>query len=79
MKHPALARVFSVVLAVTGLLLLFSGIKGLGKGKRENAERSAYAEKLAGRIGNYRELDAELENAADYRETMRQRLRRAAD
>ena len=70
MKHPALARVFSVVLAVTGLLLLFSGIKGLGKGKRENAERSAYAEKLAGRIGNYRELDAELENAADYRETM---------
>ena len=70
MKHPALARVFAVVLAVLGLLLLFTGVKGFQENDKERAERLAYAEKLAGRIENYRELDAKLEQSADYRETM---------
>ncbi len=70
MKHPALARVFSVVLAILGLILLYTGVKGFGKSDEEHAERLAYADKLAGNIENYRELSARMDRAADYRETM---------
>lgn len=70
MKHPALARVFSVVLALLGLILLVTGVRGFGKSDGEREERMAYADKLAGRIENYRELSARMNKAADYRETM---------
>ena len=70
MKHPALARVFSVVLAVVSLLLLFTGAKGFGRSDAEYAERLAWAEKIEGRIENYRLLRGELDNAADYQQTM---------
>ena len=53
MKHPALARVFSVVLAILGLLLLISGVRGFGKADDEYEDRTAYAGKYADRIENY--------------------------
>lgn len=70
MKHPALARVFSVVLAILAALLLYSGVKGFGKAADENAERLAYEKKFSERIENFRSLRAELENSADYNEVM---------
>lgn len=68
MKHPALARVFSVVLAILGLLLLANGISGFRKNEKEHAERLAYAEKFAGKIDRYVELQAQLDRSADYTE-----------
>ncbi len=70
MKHPALARVFSVVFAILGLLLLISGVRGFGKADAEYEDRTAYAEKYEDRIENYERLHAKLENSADYDETM---------
>lgn len=70
MKHPALARVFAIVLAIVGLILLAVGVRGLKKAESEREERAAYAEKFSGWIADYRALHAELENAADYDETM---------
>jgi len=70
MKHPALARVFSVVLAILGALLLYTGIRAFGENADEQAERRAYEDKLDGRIENYVSLHAELEGSADYERTM---------
>ena len=70
MKHPALARVFSVAFAILGLLLLISGVRGFGKADAEYEDRTAYAEKYEDRIENYERLHAKLENSADYDETM---------
>ena len=70
MKHPALARVFSVVVTILGLLLLLYGIRGFGKADSEHADRLAYEKKTSGRIENYETLRAEYLNSADYQETM---------
>lgn len=71
MKHPALARVFSVVLAIVGLILLAVGVRGLKKNETESAERAAYAEKFAGRIEDYRELHAQFVSQPNYDRTMK--------
>lgn len=70
MKHPALARVFAVVVTILGLLLLLYGIRGFGKANSEHADRLAYEKKTSGRIDNYETLRAEYLNSADYQETM---------
>ena len=70
MKHPALARVFAVVVTILGLLLLLYGIRGFGKADSEHADRLAYEKKTGGRIENYETLRAEYLNSADYQETM---------
>ncbi len=68
MKHPALARVFAVVLAILCLLMLANGIKGFGKADAEYAERTAFSEKYAQRIENYLALDRELADSISYEE-----------
>ena len=68
MKHPALARVFAVVLAILCLLMLANGTKGFGKAAAEYKERQAFAAKYAGRIDRYLALDAELSNSISYDE-----------
>ncbi len=68
MKHPALARVFAVVLAILCLLLLSNGLVGLKKAAAENMERHAFEEKYAGRIENYLQLDEELSHSISYDE-----------
>lgn len=70
MKHPALARVFAVVLAILGLLLLITGVRGFGKTEDEHEDRLAYEKKFDDRIENFRKLREELLNSADYTETM---------
>ena len=70
MKHPALARVFAIVLAILGMLLLITGVRGFTKTKDERGERLAYEKKYAGRIENFAELREELLDSADYNETM---------
>lgn len=70
MKHPALARVFAVVVAILGLLLLLSGTRGFGKAEAADEERRAYEKKYAERIETYSVLREELLNSADYQETM---------
>ena len=68
MKHPALARVFAVVLAILCLLLLSNGLVGLKKAAAENGERLAFEEKYAGRIEKYLQLDEELSHSISYDE-----------
>lgn len=70
MKHPALARVFSVVLAILAAILLAAGIQGYQKVENEYADRLAYEAKFSDRIENYRALRAELADSADYNEVM---------
>lgn len=70
MKHPALARVFAVVLAILGLLLLITGVRGFTKTADEHEERLAYEKKYADRIENFADLREELLGSADYNETM---------
>ena len=78
MKHPALARVFAVVLAILGLLLLITGVRGFAKTEDEHEERLAYEKKYADRIENFRDLREKLLGSADYNETMTA-LRRFVD
>ncbi len=68
MKHPVLARVFSAVLAVMGLLLFINGLTGLRKNGAEHTERLAEADKLSRRITNYVELRRRVEGSASYEE-----------
>ena len=78
MKHPALARVFAIVLAILGLLLLITGVRGFAKTEDEHEERLAYEKKYADRIENFTDLREELLGSADYDETMTA-LRRFVD
>ena len=71
MKHPALARVFSVVLAIIALIEAVSGIRGLQKAEQERTERSAYAARFDGRIKNYITLHAELAARPDYQKAVK--------
>lgn len=66
MKHPALVRVFSVVLAVMCLIMLLSGGFGLRDTESEYQEAQAYALRLADRIATYRELDGKLADNESY-------------
>ena len=78
MKHPALARVFAIVLAILGLLLLITGVRGFAKTEDEHEERLAYEKKYEDRIENFAALREELLGSADYDETMTA-LRRFVD
>ena len=78
MKHPALARVFAIVLAILGLLLLITGVRGFEKTGDEHEERLAYEKKYEDRIENFAALREELLGSADYDETMTA-LRRFVD
>lgn len=78
MKHPALVRVFSVVLAILGVIFLATGVNSLGKNREEQAERREYEKKFAARIENYERLHEALEKSADY-ETTRAALNKVLD
>ena len=68
MKHPALARVFAIVLMILCLLMLGNGISGFGKASAETAERIAFSEKYAERIETYIRADEELAHSISYEE-----------
>ena len=69
MKHPALTRVFAVILAILGVIFLATGVSGIGKNRKEQAEREAYQAKFADRIENYVRLHEQFINSADYEQT----------
>ena len=71
MKHPALARVFSVVLAILALIEAAVGVRGLQKNEQERVERDSYAARFEGRIESYRTLHAELAAHPDYQKTVK--------
>lgn len=66
MKHPVLARVFAIALAVMSIILLFSGVKSIGDTKEENEERLRYEAKYSKRIENYVQLNERVENSISY-------------
>ncbi len=68
MKHPALARVFSVVLAILSLIMLLSGGFGLRETAEEYESAQAYAQRLRNRIDTYVELDGKLSDNRSYKE-----------
>ena len=72
MKHQALARVFSVVLAILCLLMLLNGVTGFGKMEKAQQERASFENKLAQRIENYRTLDDQLAHSISYDEAYEQ-------
>jgi len=70
MKHPALARVFSVALAILGLFLLINGARGFGKNAKENDERLYEENKLSGRIESFVALREEMDGTSDIDATL---------
>lgn len=72
MKHPVLGRVFAVVLAILSLILLATGVRGYDKADAEREEREAYAEKYAGRLQRYVELEEELSGSISYEQAQKE-------
>lgn len=68
MKHPALARVFSVILAIMSVLTFFAGIKGFGDTADSSKKALAEADKLEKRRLSYVELSARLDGRRTYSE-----------
>lgn len=68
MKHPALARVMAVTLAIMCVIMLITGALGFGKAENEYAEDTADYEKLTDRITTYNELTEKLADAESYKQ-----------
>ena len=63
MKHPALARVMAVTLAIMCVIMLITGALGFGKTENKYAGDTADYEKLTDRITTYKELTEKLADA----------------
>lgn len=61
MKHPALARVMSTVLAIMCVIMLVAGVFDIGDAKTQLVADEREYEKLTGRIATYEELTAKLD------------------
>ena len=72
MKHPGLARVFSIAVAVMSLVMLLAGIMGIGSAVSERDENVRSYEVLEGRVETYEELTAKLQNSPTYKEASTQ-------
>ncbi len=68
MKHPALARVFAIVLALLGSFMLINGALGFGKADGTLQESLEYCQRIEDKLEEYEELDAKLENSISYDE-----------
>ena len=68
MKHPALARVMAVTLAIMCVIMLITGVLGFGKAESKYAEDTADYEKLTDRITTYNELTEKLADAESYKQ-----------
>ena len=68
MKHPALARIFSLVLVVLCLTMLLAGLGSANKAMRERSKSLAAYERLADRIEEYRSLYTALAEGTPYDE-----------
>lgn len=68
MKHPALARVMAVTLAIMCVIMLITGALGFGKTENKYAGDTADYEKLTDRITTYKELTEKLADAESYKQ-----------
>ena len=66
MKHQALVRVFSIVLAIMCVIMLGGGLAGFGKAAKERDERTADAQRYEERIETYRQTDEKLAGSISY-------------
>ena len=66
MRHPALVRVFAVVLAILCLIMLAAGIMGLEKAHDDYHDNLAAAKKMLSDIDEYKTLLAENEGKESY-------------
>ncbi len=68
MKHPALTRILSLVLAVLCLTMLFAGLGSIAGAMRDRDSAMADYGRLTGRIEEYEQVLGELEGQTSYRE-----------
>ena len=68
LKHPALTRMFSVVLVVLCLTMLLAGLGSVLGALRDRDKGMADYGRLSGRIEEYEQVLGELEGHASYRE-----------
>ncbi len=68
MKHPALARVFAIVLTLLSVFMLINGALGFGKADGKLQESLEYFQRIEDKLNEYEELDAKLENSISYEE-----------
>lgn len=70
MKHPALARVFSIVLAILCLFLLVNGALGFGKADTALEDSLKQYQRLEEKTDTYAELSTQLKNSVSYEEAL---------
>ena len=68
MKHPALARLFSIALAILCLIMLLAGAFGLSGAREDNRDTLADYDRLQGRIEEYRTVTQALVGTISYEE-----------
>ena len=68
MKHPALTRLFAVVLAVLCLTMLLAGLGSILGALRDRDGAMADYGRLTGRIEEYEQVLSELEGRVSFRE-----------
>lgn len=70
MKHPALARVFSILLAILCLFMLINGALGFGKADAALEESLAKYSRIEEKTDTYEALSAQLKNSVSYEEAL---------
>lgn len=68
MKHPALARVFAIVLAILSVLMLINGAVDFGKANAALQQSLDKYQRIEDKTIEYEELDAKLKNSVSYEE-----------
>ena len=70
MKHPALARVFSIVLAILSLIMLLNGAVGFGKADAALQESLEKYRRIEEKTDTYEALSRQLKNSVSYEEAL---------
>ena len=70
MKHPALARVFSIVLAIMSLIMLLNGAVGFGKADAALQESLEKYQRIEEKTDTYEALSRQLKNSVSYEEAL---------
>lgn len=70
MKHPALARVFSIVLAIMSLIMLLNGAVGFGKADVALQESLDQYQRIEEKTDTYEALSLQMKNSVSYEEAL---------
>ena len=70
MKHPALARVFSIVLAIMSLLMLLNGAVGFGKADVALKESLDQYQRIEEKTDTYEAPSLQMKNSVSYEEAL---------